>query len=95
MPVEDVFKIDDIKRGQVLAEFGTVHSYTQFESRIYVLIKEKGGRHTSFQQLPLTKLSEWASFCLHTQLLNVTLEVFIRFRSQNIQTVIDLTQLYC
>ena len=48
MPVEDVFKIDDINRGQVLAEFGTVHSYTQFESRIYVLIKQKDGHYTSF-----------------------------------------------
>ena len=39
---------DDVSRGQVLAKPGTVKPHTEFESEIYVLKKEEGGRHTPF-----------------------------------------------
>jgi elongation factor Tu len=39
---------DDIERGQVLAKPGTVTPHTEFESEVYILTKEEGGRHTPF-----------------------------------------------
>ncbi len=39
---------EDIERGQVLAKPGTITPHTEFESEIYVLKKEEGGRHTPF-----------------------------------------------
>lgn len=39
---------DDIERGQVLAKPGTIDPHTKFESEVYVLTKEEGGRHTPF-----------------------------------------------
>ena len=39
---------DDIERGQVLAKPGTVNPHTEFESEVYILSKEEGGRHTPF-----------------------------------------------
>ncbi|MGX7349662.1 elongation factor Tu [Dolosicoccus paucivorans] len=39
---------DDIERGQVLAEPGSITAHTKFEAEIYVLSKEEGGRHTPF-----------------------------------------------
>jgi elongation factor Tu len=39
---------DDIERGQVLAKPGSIHPHTKFESEVYVLSKEEGGRHTPF-----------------------------------------------
>ena len=41
-------KREDVQRGQVLAKPGTIKPHTQFESEIYVLSKEEGGRHTPF-----------------------------------------------
>jgi elongation factor Tu len=41
-------KRDDVQRGQVLAKPGTIKPHTQFESEVYVLSKEEGGRHTPF-----------------------------------------------
>ncbi|VAX76831.1 elongation factor Tu [Buchnera aphidicola] len=41
-------KRDDIERGQVLAKPGTIHPHLKFESEVYVLSKEEGGRHTPF-----------------------------------------------
>ncbi len=41
-------KKDDIHRGQVLAKPGTVTPHTEFESEVYILKKEEGGRHTPF-----------------------------------------------
>ncbi|HEX3082322.1 MAG TPA: elongation factor Tu [Candidatus Saccharimonadia bacterium] len=38
----------DIERGQVLAKPGTVTPHTEFESEVYVLSKDEGGRHTPF-----------------------------------------------
>ena len=38
----------DIERGQVLAKPGTIHPHTHFDSQVYVLTKEEGGRHTPF-----------------------------------------------
>ena len=38
----------DIERGQVLAKPGSIHPHTKFESEVYVLTKEEGGRHTPF-----------------------------------------------
>ena len=37
---------DDIERGQVIAKPGTVKPHTKFETEVYVLSKEEGGRHT-------------------------------------------------
>ena len=39
---------DDIERGMVLAQPGTIKPHTNFESEVYVLTKEEGGRHTPF-----------------------------------------------
>jgi elongation factor Tu len=39
---------DDISRGQVLAKPGSVTPHTEFESEVYILKKEEGGRHTPF-----------------------------------------------
>ena len=38
----------DIERGQVLAKIGTIKPHTKFNSEVYVLKKEEGGRHTPF-----------------------------------------------
>jgi len=39
---------EDIERGMVLAEPGTITPHTQFEAEVYILTKEEGGRHTPF-----------------------------------------------
>ncbi len=39
---------NEIERGQVLAQPKTIHPHTKFESEVYVLTKEEGGRHTPF-----------------------------------------------
>lgn len=39
---------EEIERGQVLAKPGSITPHTQFESEVYVLSKEEGGRHTPF-----------------------------------------------
>jgi len=41
-------KKEDVERGQVLAKPGSVTPHTEFESEVYVLTKEEGGRHTPF-----------------------------------------------
>ena len=39
---------DDVQRGMVLAKPGSITPHTKFESQVYILTKEEGGRHTSF-----------------------------------------------
>src|SRR5207253_800551 len=39
---------DEVERGMVLAKPGSITPHTQFESEVYVLTKEEGGRHTPF-----------------------------------------------
>ncbi len=39
---------DDIERGQVLAKPGSITPHTEFESEVYILSKDEGGRHTPF-----------------------------------------------
>ena len=39
---------DDIERGMVMAKKGSITPHTKFESQVYVLTKEEGGRHTPF-----------------------------------------------
>ncbi|NLI68816.1 MAG: elongation factor Tu [Bacilli bacterium] len=39
---------DEVSRGQVLAEPGSITPHTKFEAEVYVLSKEEGGRHTPF-----------------------------------------------
>jgi len=41
-------KKEDIERGQVLAKPGSITPHTEFESEVYVLTKEEGGRHKPF-----------------------------------------------
>jgi elongation factor Tu len=41
-------KKDEVERGQVLAKPGTITPHTEFETEVYVLTKEEGGRHTPF-----------------------------------------------
>ena len=41
-------KKEDVERGQVLAKTGSVNPHTDFETEVYVLTKEEGGRHTPF-----------------------------------------------
>ena len=38
----------DVQRGIVLAKPGSITPHTNFESQIYILTKEEGGRHTPF-----------------------------------------------
>ena len=38
----------DIERGQVIAKPGSITPHTEFESEVYILTKEEGGRHTPF-----------------------------------------------
>mgnify|MGYP000356712567 FL=1 len=39
---------NEIERGQVLCQPGTIHPHTKFKGEVYVLKKEEGGRHTPF-----------------------------------------------
>jgi elongation factor Tu len=39
---------DEVERGQVLANVGSIKPHTQFEAQVYILTKEEGGRHTPF-----------------------------------------------
>ncbi len=39
---------DDVTRGMVLAKTGSVKPHTEFDSEVYILKKEEGGRHTPF-----------------------------------------------
>ncbi len=41
-------KKDEVERGQVLCKPGSINPHTEFETEIYVLTKEEGGRHTPF-----------------------------------------------
>jgi len=41
---------DEIERGMVLAQPGSVTPHTKFEAEVYVLTKDEGGRHTPFFQ---------------------------------------------
>lgn len=41
-------KREEVERGQVLAEPGTITPHTKFEAEVYILGKEEGGRHTPF-----------------------------------------------
>lgn len=41
---------DEVSRGQVLANPGSITPHTKFEGEVYVLTKEEGGRHTPFFQ---------------------------------------------
>jgi len=41
-------KKEDVERGQVLAKPGTITPHTEFDSEVYVLTKDEGGRHTPF-----------------------------------------------
>jgi elongation factor Tu len=40
----------DVERGQVLAKPGSITPHTKFQSEVYILKKEEGGRHTPFFQ---------------------------------------------
>lgn len=41
-------KKEDVNRGQVLCQPGSITAHTEFESEVYVLSKDEGGRHTPF-----------------------------------------------
>jgi len=41
-------KREEVERGQVLAAPGTITPHTKFESEVYILSKDEGGRHTPF-----------------------------------------------
>ncbi len=41
-------KKEDVERGQVLAEPGSITPHTEFETEVYILTKDEGGRHTPF-----------------------------------------------
>ena len=41
-------KREDVERGQVLCKPGTITPHRKYESEVYVLSKEEGGRHTPF-----------------------------------------------
>ncbi len=39
---------DELERGMVIAQLGSVTPHTKFKGEVYVLTKEEGGRHTPF-----------------------------------------------
>jgi len=39
---------EEVERGQVLCKPGSIKPHTEFQSEVYVLSKEEGGRHTPF-----------------------------------------------
>ncbi|SDL82979.1 elongation factor Tu [Halarsenatibacter silvermanii] len=39
---------EEVERGQVLAEPGSIEPYTKFSAEVYVLSQDEGGRHTPF-----------------------------------------------
>jgi len=39
---------DELERGQVVAKPGSITPHTKFESEVYILAKDEGGRHTPF-----------------------------------------------
>ena len=41
-------KREQVERGQVLCQPGSINPHTTFEAEVYVLSKEEGGRHTPF-----------------------------------------------
>jgi len=41
-------KKEEVQRGQVLAKPGTITPHTEFDSEVYILSKEEGGRHKPF-----------------------------------------------
>jgi len=41
-------KKEDVERGQVIAKPGSVTPHTEFQTEVYILTKEEGGRHTPF-----------------------------------------------
>ncbi|MBI5404943.1 MAG: elongation factor Tu [Candidatus Kerfeldbacteria bacterium] len=41
-------KKEEVERGQVLAKPGTITPHTEFDTEVYILTKEEGGRHTPF-----------------------------------------------
>jgi len=41
-------KKEDVERGQVIVKPGSVMPHTEFETEVYILKKEEGGRHTPF-----------------------------------------------
>jgi len=41
-------KKEDVERGQVLAKPGTITPHTEFETEVYILSKDEGGRHKPF-----------------------------------------------
>lgn len=41
-------KREDVERGQVVAKVGSIKPHTKFITKIYVLDKDEGGRHTPF-----------------------------------------------
>ena len=41
-------KKEDIERGQVICKPGSITPHTEFETEVYILTKDEGGRHTPF-----------------------------------------------
>jgi elongation factor Tu len=41
-------KREDVERGQVLAQPGSITPHTEFKAEVYVLSRDEGGRHTPF-----------------------------------------------
>ena len=41
-------KKEEVERGQVLAQKGSITPHRKFKSQVYILTKEEGGRHTPF-----------------------------------------------
>ena len=39
---------NDVERGMVIAKPNTINPHTKFDSQVYILTKEEGGRHTPF-----------------------------------------------
>ena len=53
-------KRDEVERGQVLAKPGTITPHTKFESEVYVLSKDEGGRHTLIHPVAMNEQLRFA-----------------------------------
>ena len=41
-------KREDVERGQVISQPGSIKPHTKFKAEVYILSKDEGGRHTPF-----------------------------------------------
>ena len=83
-------KKEDVERGQVIAKPGSIIPHTEFESQVYILSKEEGGRHTPF----FTGYKPQAYFRTTDVTAEVTLPegVEMAMPGDNLKSIVKLTK---